>query len=197
MYPLRWQSQSAHTLWCFIVVWYQGIFHWHGLYLIPAWLSKCILKRDEITYLFLDFNGTTIAAWEWKGSSTLDLIGYVITFIMVLMKLADLIQSDHSNWVMWHVDEPFFRPWWVGCLTWEQCFHKTVNNGWYCRVFHYIFKIKLKKKKNNPTTWTWYNVIVFIDILEGYLPWNSCCYQMTDYVSLNSFLRCFKKTMNQ
>ena len=43
-----------------------GPFYKHGLYLIPAQISKYIHYKvwDEITYQFLNFNGTTVEVWE-------------------------------------------------------------------------------------------------------------------------------------
>ena len=37
-------------------------FYWHGLTLIPAWISNYIHYKlwDEITYPFINFNGSTI-----------------------------------------------------------------------------------------------------------------------------------------
>ena len=37
-------------------------FYWHGLTLIPAWISNYIHYNvwDEITYQFLNFNGCTV-----------------------------------------------------------------------------------------------------------------------------------------
>ena len=39
-----------------------GLFYWHGLTLIPAWISNYIHYEvwDEITYPFLNFNGATV-----------------------------------------------------------------------------------------------------------------------------------------
>ena len=39
-----------------------GAFYWHGLTLIPAWMSNHMPGRvwDEITYPFLNFNGCTV-----------------------------------------------------------------------------------------------------------------------------------------
>ena len=34
----------------------------------------------------------------------------------MLMKFADLSQSDRLNWVMWQVKDPFPQPGWDGCL---------------------------------------------------------------------------------
>ena len=65
--------------------------------------------------------------------------------IMMLVKFADLSQSDRSNWVMWQVKDPCPRPGWDGCLTREKiAFIKSVKT-WILLLFDYIFKIKMKK----------------------------------------------------
>ena len=40
----------------------QGPFYWYVLTLIPAWISNCTRYNvwDEITNLFLNFNGATV-----------------------------------------------------------------------------------------------------------------------------------------
>ena len=40
----------------------RGPFYWHGLTLIPAWISNCIHYKmlDEINYPLLNFNGATV-----------------------------------------------------------------------------------------------------------------------------------------
>ena len=39
-----------------------GTFYYHGLTLIPAWISNHMSSKvwDEITYSFLNFNGCTV-----------------------------------------------------------------------------------------------------------------------------------------
>ena len=39
-----------------------GLFYYHGLTLIPAWISNYLPSRvwNEITYPFLNFNGCTV-----------------------------------------------------------------------------------------------------------------------------------------
>ena len=39
-----------------------GLFYYHGLTLIPAWISNHMLSKvwDEITYLFLNFNSAAV-----------------------------------------------------------------------------------------------------------------------------------------
>ena len=41
-------------------------FYWHGLTLIPAWISNYIhyKVRDEITYPFLNFSGATVEVYD-------------------------------------------------------------------------------------------------------------------------------------
>ena len=47
-------------------------FYYHGLTLIPAWISNYTdyNVRDEITYPFLNFNGATVEVWEWISNFT-------------------------------------------------------------------------------------------------------------------------------
>ena len=48
---------------------------------------------------------------------------------MMLMKFADLSQSDRSNWVMCQVKDPCPRPGWDGCLNQEKmAFIKSIKN---------------------------------------------------------------------
>ena len=60
----------------------RGYFYWHGLTLIPAWISNHIPSKmwDEITYPFPNITGPTIEVWEWIGSSIPHLIMNVITY---------------------------------------------------------------------------------------------------------------------
>ena len=48
---------AIHCSWPF-----SGPFYWHGLTLIPAWITNCIHDKvwDEITHPFLKFNGATV-----------------------------------------------------------------------------------------------------------------------------------------
>ena len=57
-------------------------FYWHGLTLIPAWISnhKHIKAWDEITYPFPNFNGCTVEVWEWICNFTPHYIMDVITY---------------------------------------------------------------------------------------------------------------------
>ena len=47
--------------------------YWHGLTLIPAWISKHMTgeMRDENTYPFPQFNVCTFIVWEWMSLATL------------------------------------------------------------------------------------------------------------------------------
>ena len=44
----------------------RGYYHWNGTTLIQAWISNYIICKvwDEITYLFINFNGATFEVWE-------------------------------------------------------------------------------------------------------------------------------------
>ena len=44
-----------------------GPFYWHGLTIIPSWISNHmpVKAMDEIIYQFPNFNGWTIEVWEW------------------------------------------------------------------------------------------------------------------------------------
>ena len=54
-------SVSVYTQQCDIQT-TSAPFYWHGLTLIPAWISNHIHYEmyDEITYPFLNFNGATV-----------------------------------------------------------------------------------------------------------------------------------------
>ena len=55
---------------------------WHGLTLIPAWISNGIVYNvwDKITYLFPNFNSCTIEVWERISNYIPHFAGYVITY---------------------------------------------------------------------------------------------------------------------
>ena len=59
-----------------------GPFHWHGLTLIPTWISNYTHYNvwDEITYPFLNFNGATVEVWEWISNFIPHFTGHVITY---------------------------------------------------------------------------------------------------------------------
>ena len=54
----------------------------HGLTLIPAWISNCIHYKvwDQMTYPFPNFNGATVEVWEWKSYFIPRFTGHVITY---------------------------------------------------------------------------------------------------------------------
>ena len=70
-------NQLICIFWC----WHLGSLYWHGLTLIPAWLSNHTPNKvwDEIVYPFPNFNGATIEVWEWIRNSTPHFIMGVIT----------------------------------------------------------------------------------------------------------------------
>ena len=64
-----------------IIYWWQhiyikitsrGPFYWHGLTLIPAWISNHMPCKvsDEIICPFPNFNGCTVEVWEWVSNFT-------------------------------------------------------------------------------------------------------------------------------
>ena len=59
----------------------QGPFYQHCLTLIP-WISNHIHYKmwDEITYPFLNFNGSTVEVKEWISNFILHFTGHVITY---------------------------------------------------------------------------------------------------------------------
>ena len=60
----------------------QGSICWHGLSLIPAWICNYIhyKERDEITYPFPKFNGTTVEVWKWVSNFIPHFTGQAITY---------------------------------------------------------------------------------------------------------------------
>ena len=59
-----------------------GRFYWHGLTLIPAWISSYIHYEvwDEITYSFPNFNGEAAEDWEWISNIIPHIFGHGITY---------------------------------------------------------------------------------------------------------------------
>ena len=59
-----------------------GLFNWHGLTFIPAWISNYMSGKlwGEITSPFLNFNGATVEVWKWISSFILHFIIDVITY---------------------------------------------------------------------------------------------------------------------
>ena len=52
------------------------------LTLIPAWISNYIYYEvlNEITHIFLNFNGATVEVWEWISNFTPQFTGHVIIY---------------------------------------------------------------------------------------------------------------------
>ena len=52
-------------------------FYWHGLTLIPVWISNYIHQNvwDPITYPFPNFNGATVEVWELISKFIQHLLG--------------------------------------------------------------------------------------------------------------------------
>ena len=76
----------------------------------------------------------------------------------MLMKFANLSQSDRSNWVMWQVKDPCPRPGWDGCLTREkELVIKSVKILDNIAVYLITsFKSKWKNKEiKNMNSWIW------------------------------------------
>ena len=61
----------------------------HGLTLIPAWIRNHTPSKvwDEITYPFLNFNGTTVEVYEWISNFVLHIRMGAITLSMLGLKL--------------------------------------------------------------------------------------------------------------
>ena len=57
-------------------------FYKHGLTLIPTWISNYSHYEvwDEITYLFLNFNGAVNKVWEWLSDFIPHFPGHVIIY---------------------------------------------------------------------------------------------------------------------
>ena len=55
---------------------------WHGLTLIPAWISNYMTGKvwDENTYRFPNFNGCTVEVWETISNFIPHIIMDVITY---------------------------------------------------------------------------------------------------------------------
>ena len=92
--------------------------------------------------------------------------------IIMLMKFADLSQSDRSNWVMWQVKDPCPRP----------SIHKKCKNLDDIAAY-WITSLKSKWKniqmKNMNIE---YDNCIFIYVLQGNLQWNSWFCKMIDYL---------------
>ena len=57
-------------------------FHYHGLTLIPVWISNHTLSKlwDEIIYPFPNFNSATVDVYEWASNFILHFLMDVITY---------------------------------------------------------------------------------------------------------------------
>ena len=66
---------------CFLLFTW-GPFCYHGLTLIPAWMTNYTHYKvwDEITYPFPNFNGCTVEVWEWISSLIPHFTVHVITY---------------------------------------------------------------------------------------------------------------------
>ena len=60
----------------------RGPFYYHGLTLIPAWISNFIHCKlwYEIIYPFPNFNGCTVEVWKWISNFISHFAGHVITY---------------------------------------------------------------------------------------------------------------------
>ena len=59
-----------------------GPFYWHGLTLIPPWISNYMPRKvlNEITYPFLNFNGCTVEVYKWISNFIPHIMFGVITY---------------------------------------------------------------------------------------------------------------------
>ena len=86
---------------------------------LGVWLVK---YTDAITIYVSHIWGNSWHINDWNVAK------FVLYHLMMLMKFANLSQSDRSNWVMWQVKDPCPRPGWDGCLTREKmAFIKSVK----------------------------------------------------------------------
>ena len=107
--------------------------------------------------------------------------------IMMLMKFADLSQSNRSNWVMWQVTDPCSRAGWDGCLTREKiAFIKSVKTIILLYIYiavHLITSLKSKWKISKWKIWiAVYDTCFFYQFSGGNLLWNSWICKMIDYL---------------
>ena len=107
-----------------------------------------------------------------------------LNYIMMLIKLADLSQSDHSNWVMWHVKDTCPDMGEMG--DWhrnEQLSLRSIKEMNTIAVYLItVWKSKWKKETNKIYEYLGMIIVFFIGVLEGNLQKNSWCYQITDYL---------------
>ena len=71
-----------------------GPFYYHGLTLIPAWITNHLPGKvwDEITYPFLNFNGATVEVWEWISN----IIPHFIMDVLLLIH-AEIKVKPHKG----------------------------------------------------------------------------------------------------
>ena len=91
--PQKYQSLTA-----IMSLWHRGAFCYHGLTSIPLWVSSYMHHkvRDEITYPFPNFNGTTIEVWEWIHNLISHFTGYMITYPCCTEKLVHVMGHLHQ-----------------------------------------------------------------------------------------------------
>ena len=72
IYALRWVKAVAAM----------GLFYWHGLTLIPAWISNHMPSKvwEEIIYPFPNFNGCIVEVWEEISNFVTHFSGHMITY---------------------------------------------------------------------------------------------------------------------
>ena len=70
---------ETHQVQTFIT---RGPLYWHGLILIPAWVSDYIhyKVRVEVTYSFPNLNGAIVEVWEYMNYFIPHFTGHVITY---------------------------------------------------------------------------------------------------------------------
>ena len=85
-------SVSFHT---------SGPFYWHGLTLIPAWISNRIHYNvwDEITYPFLNFNGATVEIHQWISNFIPHFSGHAIASPCWLLKLNHVCKKGSHKYL--------------------------------------------------------------------------------------------------
>ena len=112
-------EQTAHSS----VIWDAGTFLWY----------HC----NEFCFFHCCYDG-------WMPHTRLEIIHWYV-FYHDVDEIADLSQSDCSNWVMWAVKDPCQRPRWNGCLT-QECFSSKKVNIWKILLFIYLITLKSKWK---------------------------------------------------
>ena len=85
---VQYIPRHMHTMVCF-VFWIvlitpqtPDLGYWHGLTLIPVWISNHMPSKmwDEITYPFPNFNGINVAVWVWIRNFNPQLVMNGITY---------------------------------------------------------------------------------------------------------------------